>query len=185
MNQRRQFHQRRRVFVGCEGESEQSYVAVIKRHVDVAAAFHLVAPVLNGGDPLAIVESAKKAIRAESLKGRVPFVQRFVLLDSDLLGKTPARDAACKELARIEHIILIWQEPCHEAMLLRHLQGCETKRPRNTAASYEALRREWPRYRKNMAALELEERINAQSLKRAIHYDLEVAVFLRAVGVDG
>jgi hypothetical protein len=36
-----------------------------------------------------------------------------------------------------------------------------------------------------MAALELEERINAQSLKRAIHYDLEVAVFLRAVGVDG
>jgi hypothetical protein len=55
--------------------------------------------VLNGGDPLAIVDSAIKALRRDATKNRGAFVARFVLLDADLLGRDAERDARCVELA--------------------------------------------------------------------------------------
>jgi hypothetical protein len=54
---------RKRVFVGCEGESERSYIALLQQFMGIRAEFHLVNDVLNGGDPLAIVDSAIKALR--------------------------------------------------------------------------------------------------------------------------
>lgn len=184
MKRQNHIRQRRRIFVGCEGESEQSYIALIQRHLGAAAAFHIVAPVLNGGDPLALLESARKAIRAQRANGRDPFVERFVLIDSDLRGRSPARDVECGAVAAEEGIDIVWQEPCHEAMLLRHLIGCHDRRPATSTASLEALRREWPRYRKNMTAQELEERIDRASLERAVEHDLEVAKLLRLVEMD-
>jgi hypothetical protein len=183
MKRRQAIPQRSRIFVGCEGESEQSYVAVIQRHLGAAAAFHLVGRVLNGGDPLALMESARKALRDESTKGRDPFVRRFMLLDSDLRGRSRDRDAACIALAEAQAITLIWQEPCHEAMLLRHLNGCENRRPATTAASLDALQHEWPRYRKNMAAQELAARIDRASLEQAIRTQVESEPLLRSVGL--
>jgi hypothetical protein len=183
MNRRNLKPQRRRVFVGCEGESEQSYVAVVQRLLDPGAALHLVARVLNGGDPLAIVESALKAIRAENAKGREPFARRFVFLDSDLRRLKPERDARCLALAAKEGITLVWQAPCHEATLLRHLEGCETRRPATTAASMESLKRAWPEYKKGMAAQDLESRIDLEALRRAIRSRNEIAVFLCEVGI--
>jgi hypothetical protein len=183
MNRRNLKPQRRRVFVGCEGESEQSYVALVQRLLGPGAAIHLVAPVLNGGDPLAIVESALKAIRAENAKGREPFVRRFVFLDSDLRGNKPERDGRCRALAAAQKIELVWQEPCHEAMLLRHLEGNETRRPATTAASIESLKRAWPGYRKGMVAQELGQRIDLEALRRVIRVEDQIAMFLQEVGI--
>jgi len=63
--------QRRRLFVGCEGESEQAYVALLARlSGEAGLAVHLDAVLLQpgGGDPLAIVERA--AARAAEREGR-------------------------------------------------------------------------------------------------------------------
>jgi hypothetical protein len=51
---------------------------------------------------------------------------RAVLLDTDRRGQAPQRDMRMVELAQRTRLRLIWQEPCHEAFLLRHLEGCQT-----------------------------------------------------------
>ncbi|WP_458438079.1 hypothetical protein [Methylorubrum extorquens] len=117
--------QRRRVFLACEGESEQSYGALLSRlinarhartHLDIV----LVQP--GGGDPLAIVE---QAIRLLNLRARRfgTYTSRAVLLDTDKLGLTPGRDKQIESLADRHSLDLIWQSPCHEALLLRHLRA--------------------------------------------------------------
>jgi hypothetical protein len=39
-------------------------------------------------------------------------------------------------LAQAAHLHLLWQEPSHEALLLRHLDGCQTLRPSSPAAAH-------------------------------------------------
>ena len=179
MNRRTSIQKRKRVFVGCEGESEQSYIAVIQRQLGKDSPFHLVARVLNGGDPLALIEAAKKLLRAERVKQRDPFVRRFVLLDADLLGRSAERDARCYQLAAVEKITAVWQTPCHEAMLLRHLPGCASRRPTSSSASLTLLQREWPQYKKNMPAQDLEQRIHLEALRQAAANRLEIEPLLR------
>ena len=76
----------------------------------------------------------------------------------------------------------IWQEPNHEAMLLRHLPGCEALRPMTAAAVDAHLRRHWPAYAKPMSANDLAARLDANSLRRALRVEAELAVFLRDLG---
>jgi len=47
---------------------------------------------------------------------------------------------------------------CHEAFLLRHLQGCADHRPLDTQNTQSALQREWPEYSKPMSRTELRAR---------------------------
>ena len=79
--------QRRRVYLGCEGASEQSYGKRLNEIAD-AAGLHLYidCDVLQpgGGDPLALVESAIKRIRQRVLR-RGPFADCAVMLDTDKL----------------------------------------------------------------------------------------------------
>ena len=81
----------RRVFLGCEGESERGYGGLIGRlleeqrrdvHLDVV----LLKP--GGGDPLALVERAVKYIRENEQKRNAPYVHRALLLDADTLGRS-------------------------------------------------------------------------------------------------
>jgi len=66
MRRRRLFiPQRRRIFLGCEGESERGYGALIGRLLesqrrDVHLQVVLLKP--GGGDPLALIEQARKRI---------------------------------------------------------------------------------------------------------------------------
>jgi transcriptional regulator with XRE-family HTH domain len=50
---------------------------------------------------------------------------------------------------------LIWARPCFEALLLRHLPGCQGLRPVTSAHALTDLRRVWPEYEKGMPALRL------------------------------
>ncbi|WP_367619314.1 RloB domain-containing protein [Paraburkholderia sp. SEWSISQ10-3 4] len=173
--------QRKRIFIGCEGESERSYAALLQQLLGNRAEFHLVAEVLNGGDPYALLESAEKALRREHTLARDPFVERFVILDSDLRGRSVERDGLCIRLARKLNIQLIWQEPCHEAVLLRHLLNCEQRRPPTTRESEEQLRVQWPGYVKNFGRDRLSERIDKAALLRVNRHEPDLAVLLKLI----
>uniref|UniRef100_UPI0039EE26BC RloB domain-containing protein n=1 Tax=Bordetella sputigena TaxID=1416810 RepID=UPI0039EE26BC len=175
--------QRKRVFVGCEGESERSYVALLQKLLGQGAGYHLWAEVLNGGDPLAIVESAHKALRRDMVSGRAPFIGRFVILDDDLRGRNAQRDRLCVELAETLGLTLIWQVPCHEAILLRHLERCEHRRPPTSRESEDQLRAEWPGYVKNFGSDRLMQRINMQAIQRVSRHETGLAALFRMIAL--
>ena len=87
--------QRRRVFLGCEGESERGYGAQLGELLQLTGlAVHL-RP--GGGDPLALVELAVQRIRdLESKRG--PYAIRAVLLDANGIGQM-LRDARMTSIA--------------------------------------------------------------------------------------
>jgi hypothetical protein len=181
---RRIVAQRRRLFVGCEGESEQGYIALLSRLADVARLpVHLDAVLLRpgGGDPLGLVElAASKANERAGKHG--DYAARFVLLDDDRLGAAPARDARIDAVVAEAHFRLIWQHTCHEALLLRHLDGCAQRRPANTQLAIAALEAEWPAYRKGMPAARLAERIDHAGVARASNVEPGLAGLLGEAG---
>ncbi len=153
----------------CEGPSEQSYG---KRLGDIAdaAGLHLFleCDVLGGGDPLALMELAIKRIR-EKVKKRGPYVHRALLLDNDKLGQSIERDQRIPPLARKHDLCLIWQEPCHEGFLLRHLVGQHSMRPQGSQLAVSALTDVWPEYRKAIPAALLAERIDRIAIRKSCH----------------
>lgn len=176
---------RRRLFVGCEGESEQGYVALLARLAEAARLpVHLDAVLLRpgGGDPLGLVELAAKRV-AERAKKHGAYEARFVLLDDDKLGTAPARDARIEAVRAGAQIQLIWQRTCHEALLLRHLDGCAQRRPASTALAMVALNQEWPAYKKGMAASRLAERIDQAAVGRVAPVEPELATLLGQAGI--
>jgi hypothetical protein len=78
---------------------------------------------------------------------------------------------------------LIWQEPCHEGFLLRHLEGHETARPPTSDLASQALKRIWAEYHKPMAALHLAGRIDLEALRRASSVEAALAAFLDQIGL--
>ncbi|WP_210249538.1 hypothetical protein [Methylobacterium oryzihabitans] len=99
-------------------------------------------------------------------------------MDSDRLGAVPARDARAVALAKQHGFRLILQEPCHEAFLLRHLQGCERVRPPDAEHALTELTRRWPDYHKGLPADGLAGRIDAASVLRIARLHTELAAFL-------
>lgn len=180
---KKNIHQRHRVFVGCEGESERSYVALLQHLMGLEARHHLVPELLNGGDHLANIESVQKKLRKHQEQGRGKFVAKYVMLDSDLRGQNPRRDADCDKLARELGLRLIWQDPCHEALLLRHLDKCSMRRPPTSADSFDQLRAEWPGYEKNFGRDRLSVRIDSAALERIRNVEFELGELLVFLGL--
>jgi len=177
--------QRRRVYLGCEGESERSYGALISRLLenrrhDMHLHLDLLRP--GGGDPLALIELAQKRAAAGERKSESPYVRRAVLMDADRLGQSPPRDAQMLLIAQAAHIQIIWQRPCHEALLLRHLEGCQHLRPPTPMQALADLRQHWREYVKGMAAIQLSDRIDHAALRRALQVEPELADFLASIG---
>ena len=183
MSRRGTIPPRHRVFCGCEGESERGYVAWLQRTLDVdAPRWHLDAVLLKpgAGDPWELIKLAgKKAQENEQRRGA--YKSRWLFLDADRRDEAADRRTAVERHAYGAGLRLVWQEPNHEGLLLRHLPGCETLRPpAATAAS--VLRRHWPDYAKPMSANDLAARLDANSLRRAIRVEADLAVFLRDLG---
>jgi len=142
----RPIRQRRRIYLGGEGESEQSYGKRLNEIADAAGLFlamdcDLLQP--GGGDPLALVQLALRHIR-ERIGKRGTFVHCAVMLDRDKLGQAPERDRQIQALANKHKLILIWQNPCHEAFLLRHLPDQAAKQPQTCELAARALKKLWP-----------------------------------------
>jgi hypothetical protein len=175
--------QRRRVFFGCEGESERSYGTLLNKLLDqIRKDVHLDVVLLGGGDHLALVERADLHIRLKHDQGYEPYVHRALLLDSDRLGQKKSRDNEAIQLALKSQIRLIWQGPCHEAFLLRHIDGCSALRPQSSQDAMRQLLQKWPNYKKGLSMLRLNERIDIDAVFRAVAVEPELANFLKELG---
>ncbi len=116
---------------------------------------------------------------AEIEKRRERFAVKAVLLDRG----APDKQQEATRLSRkcgIEH--LIWQDPDHEAFLLRHLPQCRDLRP-PTGDTIQALSLRWPGYHKGMTADELAARIDHVGLRQACAVEPDLREFLRAVSL--
>ena len=186
MSRRRPFlPQRVPIFVGCEGESERGYVAFLGRLAEQAGlAVHLDSLVLQpgGGDPLAIVELAVKRL-SQARRKQTVYAAKFVMLDRDKWGQVPARDTQVAGVAVNAGLSLIWQDPCHEAVLLRHLEGCDTRRPPNTTIAQADLRQRWAGYSKPMDGAGLSRQLDHAAVLRATAVEPELALMVQTIGL--
>ena len=182
---RLRIQQRTRIFLGCEGQSEQSYGARLSQIAE-AAGLHVYIDndVLQpgAGDPLALVQMAVRRI-AEKERKRGVFSLRAVLLDRDKWGQAPDRDIQTAPLAARNRFSLIWQNPCHEGLLLRHLEGQENSHPATADLALQALKRVWPEYSKAMPAIQLATRIDLVAVRRACTAEPTLASFLIQIGL--
>ncbi len=180
---------RRRFFVGCEGESEQGYAALLQRFAnETRLAIHIDARALsNAGDPQSLVERAVAAIVQGERGARPPYVRRFLMFDTDQIGQNPNRDSRMLQIAQQNNLTLVRQDCCFEAFLLRHLQGYENDRPPDARVALNRLRGVWPQYRKGTPAQELAKRITLNDVQRAAANPLnaDFAPFLDALGLTG
>lgn len=169
MARRQKVKRRRRLFVGCEGESEQGYAALLQRFADERAiAVHAEAKVISrAGDPLAIVKRAIE-IAAQGERGSKPsYSARFLMLDTDLFGQNPKRDAQIPALVAQQKFVLLRQECCFEAFLLRHFYGHDNDDPPTATIAFSRLQAVWPEYNKGLPAQDLRRRIAIEDVQRA------------------
>ena len=181
----RPIRQRKRIYLGCEGPSEQFYGKRLNEIADAAGlSLFLDCDVLGGGDPLALIRLSVKRIH-EKVKKRGTFAYRAILLDRDRLGQAHSRDRQIPTLLNAHKLCLIWQDPCHEGFLLRHLAERTAMRPPTSDLAAQALLRLWPEYRKGMPASELAARIDQMAIERAASAEPDLLTFLRAIGFAG
>jgi hypothetical protein len=180
----RRIPRRRRIFFGCEGESEQGYGALLQHLADDRQQPHvsLDLHVCGGGDPLAVLETACKRAR-DRVSRYGEFAIRVLFADGDRLGQVPTRDAKINPLAAREHFLIVWQRPCFEAFLLRHLPGCQSRQPPTAAAALVALRQAWPVYSKPMPQMRLAPRIGLNEIRSAATVEPDLRAFLTAMGL--
>ena len=174
--------QRTPVFLACEGGSEYGYVRWLNRLArNCGALVAIKAERLQGGDPLELVESAMSKLRHRDRPG-ARFEVRGLLLDADLRGVNPGRDSEAARLAERRKIRLIWQEPIHEAFLLRHFDGFETHRPPDKRSAQRQLKNVWPDYEKGMDATGYERRLGLDHLRRVRTVEPVFDAFLALAG---
>ena len=177
--------QRRPIFVGCEGQSEVGYVGLLQKLLrDASLPVHLVIHDLGrgAGDPLARVVLAVQ--RLEHLRRtRIAPPERFLLLDTDQTEFDQYRTEQAQRLAAEHRLTIVWQRPCFEALLLRHLRGRAMHQPSDTSGARRALEREWPEYRKPMTSIALAQHVNLDAVKRAAATEPELMQFLRCLGL--
>jgi hypothetical protein len=177
--------QRTRIYLGCEGESEQSYGKRLNQIADEAGLnLHLDCDILQpgGGDPLMLVQLSISRI-IERTQKRGSFAHRALILDKDKLSLNPAWTAQINALRTKHRLQVIWQDTCHEAFLLRHLADQANKRPQTTELALHSLKRIWPDYRKAMPAAELAARIDRAAVLRAAEVEVDFQEFLQLIGL--
>ena len=170
--------QRRRFLIACEGESEVGYAAFLRRLSDEAGlATHLDIRRCHGGDPLAIVETALTELNVRSAR-RGAYIGQAIFLDADRRDDVPDRTARADRLIRQHGFRAIWSQPALEALLLKHLPGCERFQPATSAIAVQQLQERWQGYRKGMTANDLRARLDRAAVERAASVLPELRQFL-------
>lgn len=173
---------RKRIFLGCQGDSERSYGAFLHRIIEQKGRLHIDAVPLQpgAGDPLATIERALRILKQrETNYGS--YLVRAVLLDYDQWGQDKSRDCRVLPLATQHKIQLIWQKPTHEALLLRHVKGCETYKPQTAKESLRRLRAKWSDYEKGVPADYLFGRLTVVDIQRACTVEPDLCDFLNGL----
>jgi hypothetical protein len=174
---------RTRIAVGCEGQSERAYSAWLQRLVEELKLPLFLDSILNvpgGGDPLYIVRARiAEMARREARHGR--YERKAIILDHDTSLLYLAKREEAIRFAAEANVTLIWQDPDHEALLLRHCEGCAAHRPPR-GESIRRLRERWPGYQKPSDALALSRLFQLEHLRSACATERELARFLREIG---
>lgn len=176
---------RRPVYVGCEGASEVGYAGFLQDLIrDAGLSVHLHVEELGpgAGDPLSRIELAVLRLKRLQKKRSAP-QERFAFLDLDQAERDPHRADQARALAVDNKITIIWQRPCFEAMLLRHLAGKSANRPPDTPLAIKALEKEWADYKKPMTRANLARRIDREAVLRAAGVEDELRTLLRCIGI--
>ena len=176
---------RRPVYIGCEGASEVSYAGLLQDLIrNAALPIHLVVQELGpgAGDPLARIEMAVRRLEQLRRTRTVP-AERFALLDFDQAERDPQRAERARYLALQHDIVILWQRPCFEAVLLRHLESRAARRPPDTRGAQIALLRDWPDYAKPMTRLALARRIDQAAILRAAVVEPDLQTLFRCIGL--
>ncbi|MDM9626543.1 hypothetical protein QTL95_11595 [Rhizobium sp. S152] len=177
---------RRPVYIGCEGASEVGYAGFLQdliRDANLPVHLHVDELGPGAGDPLSRIEMAVFRLKQLQTKRTAP-AERFALLDFDQVERDPLRAQKASKLAIHNGIFILWQRPCFEAVLLRHLEGKTTNRPPNTSAATKALEKEWPEYKKPMSRANLARRIDRNSVLRAASVEDDLKTLLRCIGLS-
>jgi hypothetical protein len=184
MKSRRSFiPQRKPIFIGCEGESEQGYAGFLQDLIfEAGLHVHLNIEVLKAGDPLARIELAICKL-AQLRKTRGTFTEKFIFLDTDQLAASADRAHRARTLAAANGIRIVWQEPCFEGLLLRHFAGRAAHRPPTNQATQDAILREWAQYQKPMSRAELARKINREGVIRAAGVEDDLMTLLQCIGL--
>jgi hypothetical protein len=177
--------QRRPVYIGCEGASEVSYAGFLQDLIrDAALPVHLVIEELGpgAGDPQTRIEMAIRRLDQLRRKRTAP-AERFALLDFDQAEANVPRADRARQLAAEHDITIVWQRPCFEAVLLRHLPGRAAHRPVDSQRAQQALLREWAEYEKPMTRAQLAQRIDHAAVLRAAAVEPDISGLLRCIGL--
>jgi hypothetical protein len=182
MKRRRAIPKRKRIFLGCEGQSEQAYGRFLNNLAELSGAkVHVVTVNLQpAGDPHKLAIKAMDARKRLEREGG--FVGAALMLDIDRLEELPDKGRRVREILIESELITIWQVPDHEGFLLRHFRGYEDSiLPRGK--SFDPLRAEWPTYHKNMAAMDLQRTLTIDHVRRAEKACTELTELLKAIGM--
>jgi len=182
---RRRIPQRGLFFAGCEGDSERAYVALLNKLAEMRGLHVWVhgEPLNPGaGDPLDLVARAVQRLGQRRRQGTI-YRHVAVFLDADTRDQSPQRTQDAQRLAQDYGVQLVWQIPNHEAVLLRHLDGCQSLRP-DASRSLAELTRRWPEYEKSgISADKLARRIGYEQVVQAAGVEPELREFLRLLGL--
>lgn len=173
--------QRKRILVGCEGESEKSYITALSRLLDEKhKKIHLDPVCLDGGDFLYLVERCEEHL-VKVARNRDSYQLKMLLLDTDRLGQNVKRDDAAKKKAASLSLSLIWQNPCHEALLLNHFSGFEKYAPKGVQDARTKLRSQWTSYTKGLPARTLLQKLTRENILAAGERNVEFFNFLTEI----
>ena len=182
---RRTIEPRIRTYFGAEGAGEKSLANWLEdiRNSNGRRHHHDVHNLL-GGDTLSLVEKALKKRRQRDLLRPNGFVKSFLLLDFDRHAQDGERSQEAERLARRNGLIVIWQLPNLEGLLLRLFPDCETlKLP--APEIDRNLERKWPGYTKTFSRQDLQDRFTLEDLRRAARFDENLLRLLRELDLAG
>jgi hypothetical protein len=150
---------------------------------ELGISIHLDAHTLNrtGANPEVLIKEAIRIMERQA-RAHEPFEFAAVFLDADVLEADANRKQRALKSAREASLHLIVQHPDHEGLLLRHLPGCDQRRP-GQGQSLNSLAKEWPGYQKPMSRRELGRKLGVEDIKRACGVERELAQFLRRLGL--
>lgn len=187
MSRRAIVPQRRPIFIGCEGKSESGYAGVLQELCN-QAGLHLHVVIFElapgAGDPLDRINMAVRRLNILRRTRTAP-ADRFVLLDRDQADADPQRTQRTERIAADNGIHIVWQRPCFEALLLRHLPGRAGHRPVDTATAISNLEHDWPGFTKGMNRIELAHRIDRAAVERASVVEPDLKILLDCLGLFG
>lgn len=139
---------------------------------------------LGGGDILSLVKNALKERKKRDLTRPNSFAKSFLLLDYDRYFQDGERTQEAIRIAQDKKLIVIWQSPNLEGLLLRLFPDCETLNPSANRTRQE-LEKRWPGYNKSFFRQDLQDRFTMEDLRRAAKFDEHLSRLLGELDLVG